>query len=397
MLDKFKKGQWTNTAGGFLGVSLGLIGPILFGRVMIDIGTRVFFPFIPPLAEGLGLSVVSFSWLVFLRSLVGIASPVFGLLADRYGRRRLMAAGLLVQAVGVIALVLTTGWNAAGPLVLSGLSLAAFIPAQQAYIGDQAPVNRRGRALATLELSWAATAIFILPLAGWLIEAASWRSPFLVLGLFSLVGAAITWRRLPPAEHRNQAGLSLAEARTLISRPNILAAVGVALLLFAGGTIFITLWSIWLAQDFKLTAGGLGLVATAVGLAELTGSGLSSLFIDRLGKRRGSIVGLLLVAGLLCLLPFNRTSFPAIIAGLVVLGIGFEFTIVSLVSLYAEQAPAFRGTVFSLVLLGNAVGTAIGAPLAAGLWVQSGLWAVCLTAAAGLLLAAGLAWGFLYE
>lgn len=389
-------GQLRQQASTFFGVSLQIFGAVFFARMMNDIGVRVFYPFIPQLSAGLGLSVLSFSWLLFIRSLAGAAGPVFGMLSDRKGRRKVMALGLLCQAVGIGGMVFLTGGWLILAVIVSGVSLAAFLPAQQAYIGDRAEPHRRGRALASIELSWAFTAIFLLPVAGWLIDVFGWRLPFVLLSLASLVGAILVWRLLPPAEHRHQrAGLSWPEMRAVVVKPNVLGSTVVSGLLFMAISCFVTVWGIWLEADFSLTAATLGLVATAIGLAELGGSGSASLFIDRIGQKRGSCLGLVITGGLMMLLPLTRGAFWLALPGLIVLGLAFEFTIVALVSLYAEQAPEARGTVFSLTLFGNAIGSAIGTPLTAMLWERSGLWAVCLVAAVSLLAGFGIAWRLL--
>lgn len=379
------------------GISLKVAGVVFLGRLVLDIGVRSVFPFIPQLAAGLGLSVVNFSWLIFIRGIIGVAGPIFGVWSDRYGRRKVMAVGLLCQTIGVIGLTLSWQWWAVGPMLVFGLGLTAFIPPQQAYISDQVVYQRRGRALAIIEASWAVAAIVFLPLVGWLIDNFGWRSPFMILGLLSLLGALLIWHYLPPAAHQTQAELSWAEMRRLSLRPNVLACMAVSMLLFVTVDCFISVWGIWLSADYALDAAALGLVATGIGLAELFGSGSSSLFIDRLGKRRGSGLGLILSALMLFLLPLTQTVFFLAVAALIVAGALLEFTIVSLIPLYSEQAPEARGTLFSLVLFGAAIGGALGAPIAANLWEVAGLGGVSLVAGSCLLGACGLMWRFLRE
>ena len=185
--------------------------------------------------------------------------------------------------------------------------------------------------------------------------------------------------------------------RQLCLRPNILASMLVALLLFITVDCFISVWGIWLSADYGLDAAALGLVATGIGLAELVGSASSSLFIDRIGKRRGSGLGLFLSAAILLLLPLTQNFFFLAVATLVIAGAFIEFTIVSLIPLYSEQAPEARGTVFSLILLGAAIGGAMGTPIAATGWETFGLEGVCAIAAACLLAALTLMWKFLRE
>ena len=134
-----------------------------------------------------------------------------------------------------------------------------------------------------------------------------------------------------------------------------------------------------------------------IGIAELGGSLSSSLFIDRIGKKRGSGLGLFMAALVFLLLPLTQGQLSLAIAGLVGLGLLMEFTVVSLFPLYSEQAPKARGTILSLMLVGSSIGLAIGPRLTAILWEQFGLWAVCAVAAACLFDAFGIMWRFLHE
>lgn len=370
---------------------------IFLGRFVIDIGTRMVFPFIPQISAGMGLTIVAFSWLISLRTLAGVSSLIFGLLSDQYGRRKIMALGLLCQAVGVLGLALFEQTGAIVSMVIFGLALSAYIPAQQAYISDLVPYHIRGRSLAIIEISWAASAIFMLPVIGWMIDNLGWRWPFIAVGLLSLIGSTIVWLRLPPVESRSQATPSWATVRQSCLKFNVLAAIVVSLLVFLTVNIYVSVWGIWLTADFGLAGVQLGFVQSSIGLAEFTGSIASSLFIDRLGKRWGSGLSLLLTAFFLALLPLTQHNFLAAIATLVSIGLLVEFAIVSLIPIYSEQAPEARGTVLALTLLGAAIGGTIGTPLAATLWEQQGLGAVCVVAATSLCLAVIILWKFLQE
>ena len=158
-----------------------------------------------------------------------------------------------------------------------------------------------------------------------------------------------------------------------------------------------TIWGIWFSADFGFDAAALGLVATSIGLAELGGIVFSGLFIDRIGKRRGSQIGLLLAAVAFGLLPLTQTTLLLAILALVGLGGLMEFTIISLLSLYSEQVPEARAMMFSLVGLGIAIGMALGSPITVALWEKVGLWAVCAVSTSCLLLAFILVWRVLEE
>ncbi|MBN1991568.1 MAG: MFS transporter [Anaerolineae bacterium] len=389
--------SFRDSLNALFGVSLRVIGLIFGMRLIRDTGARMVLPFIPQISAGLGLTIIVFSWLIFIQAMVGMVGPIFGMLSDRYGRRKIMALGLFCQGVGALGLAASRQVWAGLPMLVLGLGLAIFIPVQQAYISDQVAYQKRGRALAAIEFSWALVAILILPVVGWLMARFGWRTPFLALAPFAFLGAILTWWGLPRVEHHTRAGLSWIQVRTVCFRPNVLAAMVVSWLIFVALSSFFSLWGIWLTGDFGLDAAALGLVATAVGITELGGSVSSSLFIDRLGKKRGAGLGLFLATIIFLLLPLSQGRFAWAIGGLVSLGLLLEFTIVSLIPLYSEQAPEARGTVLSLMALGSAMGLAIGPPLTATLWQQFGLAAVSGIAAGCVFVALGIMGKFLRE
>jgi len=381
----------------FFGLSLQILVMMFLARLIVDTGWRMVYPFIPQFSTGLGLTVVGFSWLIFVRSIAGLTGSIFGILADRYGRRRLMTMGLLAEAAGLIALALSWQWWAVGPMMLFGIGVSTFMPVQQAYVSDKVDYNKRGRALATIDMSYAVSGLVGMVIVGWMIEAIGWRSPFLILGLLCLLAAPVIWFQLPAVEDRTHTSLTLATLRSVLAKPNVLASMGVGLLVFLAASCFVTVWGIWLNHDFNLGAVALGVVATLIGLAELSGISLSSLFIDRIGKRRGSQIGLILASAGFLLLPFSQGRLFLAVAMLVFLGVVVEFTIVSLFPLYSEQAPEARATIFSLVGIGISIGLAVGAPITATLWQQVGLAAVCAVAIVSLFVALFLVWKYLPE
>jgi MFS family permease len=216
----------------FFGLNLHILIILFLARLIVDSGWRMVYPFIPQFSTGLGLTVVGFSWLIFVRSIAGLTGSLFGILADRYGRRRLMTMGLLAQAAGMMALVLSWQWWAVGPMLLFGIGASTFIPVQQAYVSDKVDYNKRGRALATIDMSYAVSGLFGMIIVGWLIETIGWRSPFLILGVLCLLAAPVIWFQLPAVEDRTHTSLSLATLRTVLAKPNVLASMGVGLLVF---------------------------------------------------------------------------------------------------------------------------------------------------------------------
>ena len=380
----------------FFGLGAGLIVSLFSIRLIVDTSFRMLYPFVPQISEGLKVSITVFGWILMIRSASAFFSPALGSLADRYGRRKIMTFALLSQFVGMAGVIFTQGWWAVLPLFFTGLAVNAYLPAQQAYISDLAPYERRGRALASIDIAFAVSGMVLMPVVGWLINDYGWQMPFWWLSALSLFGALLTWRYLPEAEKHTSVVKNI-KMRTLLRERNIQASLGVAILLFISVGIFMTFWSIWLSADFSFDALDLGLIAQGVGLAELLGAILAGLVVDKLGKYRTSFIGLILAAIFFMTIPLAGENLLLIRILLFITVFWVEYTIVALFPLYGEQAPHARASMFSLIALGNGVGLALGPVITTALWQWRGISAITTFASISLVLAAILLWGFLRD
>lgn len=151
---------------------------------------------LPALAADTGASQAEQTWIVDVYTLV-LAALVLpaGALGDRYGRRGVLVAGLLVFAVGCAAPVFldTSAWLIVARAV-TGFGAAMIMPATLSIITASFPAERRGRAIGI----WAAVAgvggLGGLVLAGVLLQHFSWHSVFLGPAVLSvvLVAASLT-------------------------------------------------------------------------------------------------------------------------------------------------------------------------------------------------------------
>lgn len=381
----------------FFGLGIELVSLMFLIRLIVDITNRIFMPFIPQLSSGLGLTITAFSWLLALRSLTGLASPLIGVLADRYGRRIIMVISLVLRGVGLLGLAIATGWWSAIPMLLISLSTTAYLPVQKAYVSDQVCYERRGRALAAVDASFSTAGMVGLPLVGWLIEGWGWQVPILLLAALSFLAALLIGLRLPKTQNRTSSTTNQPTMWKIFCQPNIFVSVIVTGLLIFIFILFMTFWGLWLSADFGLGALEIGLIATSIGIAEFSGLLLAGLFIDRIGKRRGTLVGLMLSLLLFALIPFFRQTILSIQIVLILVAVAIEFALTAAIPLFAEQSPTARATVFSLVAFGNTIGAGIAPPATTTLWARGGLEAVVLAGVLSSLLAFILTWKFLYD
>src|SRR5690606_20455301 len=83
---------------------------IIFARTALNMSFRIVYPFLPPIARGLGISIAAAGQLVALRGIAGLIAPIAGPLANRFGRRRVMEAGMLSFAAGSLVLALANNF-----------------------------------------------------------------------------------------------------------------------------------------------------------------------------------------------------------------------------------------------------------------------------------------------
>ena len=127
---------------------------------------------------------------------VGTASVVSaaGWLSDRYGRRPMVIAGLLVSGVSTIAL----GWSDTVPLlvaasVVAGMGAGVLNPAQQAAVADVIGADRAGgKVLATFQMASDSGAILGPVVVGMVVDRLGYTTGFVVSGVL-LLSAAVPW------------------------------------------------------------------------------------------------------------------------------------------------------------------------------------------------------------
>lgn len=333
-----------------------LIGTGISAKLLVDIGQQIFNPFLPVIAGGLGISVVTLGQLVGLRSLMGIFSPLFGVAADRTSYRLVIRLALLLNAVGFFLLGFSQAmWMTVAGMILAGLGTSAFIPNLQAYVSGHLPYSIRARGLGMIEYSWALTGIVGLSLVGILIQLTNWRLPFLLLalgmvGMSFVFGAmpAVQGAHVPPApDYQTSRWSPVAffriEQNALSTYSTILAG---GLCYFAAMQLFIA-HGAWLQEQYGLTPALLGLVAFVFGWFDLAASVSVSLFTDRIGKRRSVILGIIGSLIGYVVMPFFNEGVVLVVAAIAVTRMFFEFSIVSYFPLLSEQAPAQRGKVMT--------------------------------------------------
>jgi predicted MFS family arabinose efflux permease len=369
-----------------------LIGTSTAVKFISDTSTQFLSPYLPLIVTGLGTSLVVGGRLTSLYYVMGLAAPLFAMLADRRGYRWVLSLSILLSAVGLTVVGISPSVALASVgFIIFGLGRGAFNPILQSYLSTKLPYNLRARGLGIIEYAWALSGIIGLYGIGLLIEATSWRAPFFLIAALLLIGAWVVLR-LPPTHHAESIIHTDAETRSLLARTrdyfdfgstarSTWATIGVGSLVFYSGVQFFIVYGAWLTDNWGFNARQLGTAALVLGLFDLAASVGVSLFTDSFGKWRSVLWGAIVaIVGYLLLSRLAVSATWAVLA-LGLPRVGFEFAVVAYFPLLSEQAPAIRSKVMSIgaaVMLLFATFAGFAAPV---LYVNWGIGGVAVVSA----------------
>ncbi|HLV35112.1 MAG TPA: MFS transporter [Spirillospora sp.] len=346
----------------------------LFGRLVINMTRRFSYPFIPAIAQRLGTSIGSVQSALALSWGVGIFSPVFGVLTERFGRKPVMLGALALMAlVSLLGVFVPQFWAFAFVVVMYGISKMIFDPALQAYVGDRVPFAQRARTWGAIELSWSGSLFVIAPLTGLLLEQAGLQPVFAVLFVLLCLAMALIWLFIPddrpdqpaasPVKSQRQPVL-----RLLRQRPLAFAALGYSFCMIAAQEIFFINYALWMEISFELVLATMGLATVVLGLAEAVGEVAVSAFGDRFGLQRMTLYGTVLSAAGFALIPHLNQSLPLALAAMFVLFVLVEISIVASIGLFTEVLAEARAVMMSANFSAMSLGRLAGALFGGGLY-----------------------------
>ncbi len=159
---------------------------------IVNFGVRsTFGQFTLPISEAHQWHRETYSLAIAFQNLLwGIATPIAGALADRYGSSRVLMAGAVLYALGVAMMNYAgTPWmmNVGGGLIAGvGIAMSSF-SIVMAALGRLVPPERRSWAFGIATASGSLGQFVFSPIAGLLISAYDWHVSLLVMAASTLI------------------------------------------------------------------------------------------------------------------------------------------------------------------------------------------------------------------
>jgi EmrB/QacA subfamily drug resistance transporter len=181
-----------------------VLAATILGSSMAFIDGTIVNVALPAVQSGLHATASNLQWVVEAYAL-SLASLLLvgGSLGDRFGRRRIYVAGVLLFAIGsawcgfvgsIFGLILARA--------VQGIGAALLVPGSLSLISATFPIAERGQAIGTWSGFTAITAAFGPVLGGWIVEQISWRAVFFINVPLAAAVVWLTLRHVP--ESRNE-------------------------------------------------------------------------------------------------------------------------------------------------------------------------------------------------
>jgi MFS family permease len=327
-------------------------------------------------------------------SIVGI--PLAGALADRYGRKPVLLASLLLFGAGGSALAFTTNYTVVLALRgVQGLGYSGIIPVVIASIGD-VYADAEETAAHGLRFSSSALSQAVFPVVAGGLAALSWRYPFLLFAVaFPIAGLVAVCLDEPSSTDSADAngrdtGAYVRSVLSAALRPRlgaVLLALGVPAFVWITFLTYNSFFVVEVLGHSPLYASALLTVLSLINATTASQAGRITAAAD--GAFRPLVVSNLALAaglGLFALAP----SLPVAVLSVGVVGVGFGLSFSLLRNVVTDRVDAdLRGGVVgigeSVIRLSNSVGPLLTGAAIAVLrpgrgFVTSLRWTVLLVA-----------------
>ena len=355
-----------------------LFAPVLAAAIVVSLNVGKLPPALPLLRTEFGLDLVAASLLVSYFQIAGMLLGLFGgMLADRFGPRRVMRIGLVVAAAGsALGAAATDATTMLASRAVESLGFILTVLPGPALAARIVPADRLRGAMGAWSAYMPAGMATALVVSPPVYELAGWRPVWWAIALASLAMAALLGRAVAPDPGGRPTHGAFALIRDTLAAPRVWV-LAVAFGCYAAQWIgvFGFLPTLYTEAGVALSVAGL---LTAGGVAiNLVGNVASGVLLQR-GASRAGLVALasagMIVGAWLCFAA--PVSFWTRYAGVLLFSAAgglIPGTLFASTSAYAPH-PRAVGTATGLMQQGSTLGQFLAPPLIAGVASASGGW-----------------------
>lgn len=347
---------------------------IIVAEVVGLLGFGISIPFLPFYIQELGttdLDQVAL-WVGIINSAapitMALAAPVWGVVADRYGRKPMLVRSLIGGALVLSLMAAVRSVPQLAFLRIIQGTLSGSVAAATTMVAATVPRERSGFALGLLQ-----TAIFagnsLGPFVGGAVGGTfGYKAAFIASGVLLLLAGTMVafWTRenfTPAARQAKKSSHEPSAVRMILKEPLILTMLAALMLNSLGGMVttpVLPLFVQTLVPDAKAASTATGMIVGATAMTNALAAVWVGRSADRLGRRRVLIT--CLAIGAVTYFPQMLVRSPGqllVLRGIMGLGMGGVIPVANAV--IAERAPAGRqGAIFGTSASLNAVGRAVG-------------------------------------
>lgn len=379
------------------------LGALWLAQTLTIIGFSLRTPFLPFFVAELGARNLETQvlWAGAINAggaaVMAITAPLWGALADRYGRKlmvlRAMVAGSLT--IGLMALA-TSPWQLFVLRLVEG-GFTGTVTASTTLAASTVPRERLGFGLGLMQMAvFSGSAVGPL-IGGVLADQIGYRATFVLAGSLLLVSALLVAflveERFEPPSRRAGHGETGGETWRLLLAPALLGIVVSLFALRAASMALQPIVPLLVAQLARGSSAVNSLAGLAMGVSGMT-SAVASVGLGRLSDRIGQRP-LLIASGALAAATFLPLGLTTQVWQVIVLqalfGIASGGMLPTANALVARLTPeGRRGTIYGFTTTASSLGAFVGPSVGTALAAALGLHAPFL--AIGLALAATVAW-----
>lgn len=274
----------------------------------------------------------------------GLVAPIWGRLADQYGRRIMMIRASIVMTFTMSALAFVPNvWWLLAMRLLNGI-FAGYIPNSTALIASQIPKDKSGYALGILSTGMIGGSLIGPSIGGFFAQIVGMKNVFFITGVILLLVTILTilfvQENFMPIDRVDL--LSTRQVFDRVSNRHILYG-----LFITSFVLQLTVQSVapilpLYIRQLNAHSGNLfmisGFIVSAVGLSEMLSSGTLGKLGDKIGSHRLIIIGL--VYSLIVYIPMAFVKTPLQLGVLrFLLGFGSGALVPSVNSLLSKLTP----------------------------------------------------------